>query len=119
MVLAALPALIFGIVHFGVRALLVTLSTVAAALAAEWFSNRVIFHDGRAMDGSALVTGAAAGHDPARHRSLLDAALAAVVAIVAVKALCGGLGQNVFNPALGARACWCCCSPPPWCAFPP
>ena len=56
-VLAALPALIFGIVHFGVRALLVTLSTVAAALAAEWFSNRVIFHDGRAMDGSALVTG--------------------------------------------------------------
>ena len=103
-VLAALPALIFGIVHFGVRALLVTLSTVAAALAAEWFSNRVIFHDGRAMDGSALVTGVLLAMTLPATVPYWMAALGAVVAIVAVKALCGGLGQNVFNPALGARA---------------
>ena len=103
-VLAALPALIFGIVHFGVRALLVTLSTVAAALAAEWFSNRVIFHDGRAMDGPALVTGVLLAMTLPATVPYWMAALGAVVAIVAVKALCGGLGQNVFNPALGARA---------------
>ena len=40
-VLAALPALIFGIVHFGVRALLVTLSTVAAALAGAWIATNL------------------------------------------------------------------------------
>ena len=103
-VLAALPALVFGIVHFDVRALLVTLCSVAAALAAEWFSNRVIFHDGRTMDGSALVTGVLLAMTLPATIPYWMAALGAVIAIVAVKALCGGLGQNVFNPALGARA---------------
>ena len=103
-VIAALPALIFGIVHFGVRALLVTLSSVAAALIAEWFSNRFILRDGRTMDGSALVTGVLLAMTLPATVPLWVAALGAVFAIVAVKALCGGLGQNVFNPALAARA---------------
>ena len=103
-VIAALPALIFGIVHFGVRALLVTLSSVAAALVAEWFSNRFILRDGRTMDGSALVTGVLLAMTLPATVPLWVAALGAVFAIVAVKALCGGLGQNVFNPALAARA---------------
>lgn len=103
-VIAALPALIFGIVHFGVRALLVTLSSVAAALVAEWLSNRFILRDGRTMDGSALVTGVLLAMTLPATVPLWVAALGAVFAIVAVKALCGGLGQNVFNPALAARA---------------
>lgn len=103
-VIAALPALIFGIVHFGVRALLVTLSSVAAALIAEWFSNRFILRDGRTMDGSALVTGVLLAMTLPATVPLWIAALGAAFAIVAVKALCGGLGQNVFNPALAARA---------------
>lgn len=103
-VIAALPSLIFGIVHFGVRALLVTLSSVVAALVAEWFSNRFILRDGRTMDGSALVTGVLLAMTLPATVPLWVAALGAVFAIVAVKALCGGLGQNVFNPALAARA---------------
>lgn len=103
-VIATLPALIFGIVHFGVRALLVTLSSVVAALVAEWFSNRFILRDGRTMDGSALVTGVLLAMTLPATVPLWVAALGAVFAIVAVKALCGGLGQNVFNPALAARA---------------
>lgn len=103
-VIAALPALIFGIVHFGVRALLVTLSSVVAALVAEWLSNRFILRDGRTMDGSALVTGVLLAMTLPATVPLWVAALGAVFAIVAVKALCGGLGQNVFNPALAARA---------------
>lgn len=103
-VIAALPSLIFGIVHFGVRALLVTLSSVVAALVAEWLSNRFILRDGRTMDGSALVTGVLLAMTLPATVPLWVAALGAVFAIVAVKALCGGLGQNVFNPALAARA---------------
>ena len=90
--------------HFGLRALLVTLSSVVGALAAEWFSNRVIFHDGRTMDGSALVTGVLLAMTLPATVPYWMAALGAVFAIVAMKALCGGLGQNIFNPALGARA---------------
>lgn len=103
-VIATLPALLFGILHFGVRALLVTLSSVVVALAAEWFSNRFILRDGRTMDGSALVTGVLLAMTLPATVPLWMAALGAVFAIVAVKALCGGLGQNVFNPALAARA---------------
>ena len=102
--LALLPALVFGVAHFGIRALLVTAVSVAAALAAELLCNRFIFKGDRTLDGSAMVTGLLLAMTLPATVPYWMAALGSVFAIVVVKAMCGGLGQNVFNPALAARA---------------
>ncbi len=101
---ALLPALVFGIAHFGLRALLITLISVAAAVAAELLANRFLFKDGRDLDGSAVVTGLLLAMTLPSSVPYWMPALGSVFAIFVVKAMCGGLGQNVFNPALAARA---------------
>ena len=56
-ILALLPALLVGVVRFGVQALLLTLVSVAAAVAAEWICGMVIYHRNTVKDLSAVVTG--------------------------------------------------------------
>ncbi len=102
--IALLPALVFGIAHFGIRALIVTLVSVAAALLAEILSNRFIFKGDRGLDGSAVVTGMLLAMTLPASVPYWLAAAGGAFAIIVVKAMCGGLGQNVFNPALAARA---------------
>ena len=55
-ILALLPALLVGVVRFGVQALLLTLVSVAAAVAAEWICGMVIYHRNTVKDLSAVVT---------------------------------------------------------------
>ncbi len=102
--LALLPALVFGIAHFGIRALLITVISVVAALAAELLANRFLFKGDRELDGSAVVTGLLLAMTLPASAPYWMAALGSVFAIIVVKAMCGGLGQNIFNPALAARA---------------
>ena len=102
--LALLPALVFGIAHFGMRALLITLISVGTALVAELLANRLIFKGDRDLDGSAVVTGLLLAMTLPASVPYWIAALGSAFAILVVKAMCGGLGQNVFNPALAARA---------------
>ena len=102
--LALMPALIFGVAHFGLRALLVTAVCILAALLSELAANKWIFRDNRELDGSAFVTGMLLAMTLPSTVPLWLAALGSVFAIIVVKALCGGLGQNMFNPALAARA---------------
>jgi len=101
--LALLPALIVGIWMHGLRSLTVTTVSIISALGFEWLYSKVTKTRNTIVDGSALVTG-----------MLLAMTLPATVpywlvilgtgfAIIFVKALCGGLGQNIFNPALSAR----------------
>ena len=101
--LALLPALIVGIWMHGLRSLTVTTVSIISALGFEWLYSKVTKTRNTVVDGSALVTG-----------MLLAMTLPATVpywlvilgtgfAIIFVKALCGGLGQNIFNPALSAR----------------
>ena len=101
--LALTPALVVGIVMHGWRWLVVTLMAIASCVFYEWFYGKVTKTRNTVVDGSAMVTG-----------MLLAMTLPATVpywlvlvgsgfAIIVVKALCGGLGQNVFNPALSAR----------------
>lgn len=103
-VLALLPALAVGIWHFGVSALVVTFVCVASAVAAEWVYSLVTGGRNTIVDGSAVVTGFLLAMTLPSTVPYWQAALGSVFAIVVIKCLCGGLGQNIFNPALAARA---------------
>lgn len=102
--LALMPALLFGFVHFGLRAAAVSAVCIGAAILAELAANRFIFKDNRELDGSAAVTGMLLSMVLPVSVPMWLAALGSVFAIIVVKAFCGGLGQNMFNPALAARA---------------
>ena len=103
-VIALLPALLAGTIIFGMRALLVTLVCVAAAAAAEWACGMVLYHRNTVKDLSSVVTGLLLALTLPATVPYWVAAVGSIFAIVVVKGLCGGLGKNVFNPALGARA---------------
>ncbi len=102
--LALTPALLVGVWRFGLRALLVTAVCMACAIAAEWLYSRITKTRNTIVDGSAAVTGMLLAMTLPSSVPLWQAAVGSVFAIVFVKALWGGLGQNVFNPALAARA---------------
>lgn len=103
-VLALLPALLVGIVRFGVRALAVTAVCVLSAVISEWICGMVLYHKNTVKDLSSVVTGLLLAMTlPATVPYWMGAAGSAF-AIIVVKGFCGGLGKNVFNPALAARA---------------
>ena len=103
-VIALLPALIAGIWVLGIRALYVTLASVAAAVVSERLFQLVLRRRNTLPDCSALVTGLLLGMTLPASCPVWVAAIGSVFAIVVVKLMCGGLGQNVFNPALAGRA---------------
>ena len=103
-VLALLPALGVGVWQLGVRALYVTLLSIGCAVAAEWLYSLATRTRNTVVDGSAVVTGLLLAMTLPATVPYLLVAVGSVFAIVFVKALWGGLGQNIFNPALAARA---------------
>jgi len=103
-VLALMPAFGMGLIRFGAQALLVTLVCVVAAVGAEWLYSRIRRSRNTIVDGSALVTGLLLAMTLPATVPLWQAAIGSAFAIIVVKALCGGLGQNIFNPALSGRA---------------
>ena len=103
-VLALLPALCVGIGVLGWRSLVVTLISVAAAVGAEWLFSVLTKSRNTTIDGSAMVTGLLLAMTLPHTVPYWMAAVGSVFAIIVVKMLCGGLGQNIFNPALTARA---------------
>ena len=103
-VIALLPALLVGTFVLGARALAVTAVCVAAAVGSEWLYSLVTKTRNTIIDGSALVTGVLLSLTLPVTVPFWLAAIGGVFAIVVVKLLCGGLGQNIFNPALSARA---------------
>lgn len=103
-VLALLPALCVGIAVLGWRSLVVTLISVAAAIGAEWLYSVLTKSRNTTVDGSAMVTGLLLAMTLPHTVPYWMAAVGGIFAIIVVKMLCGGLGQNIFNPALTARA---------------
>ena len=103
-ILALLPALAVGVFVLGVRALIVTLVSVAAAIFSEWLYAKLTKTRNTVVDGSAAVTGLLLALTLPATVPYWQAALGSAFAIIVVKVLCGGLGQNIFNPALTARA---------------
>ena len=103
-VLALLPGLIVGVWMLGIRSLLITLTSVAAAVVSEWLYAKITKTRNTVVDGSAMVTGLLLAMTLPHTVPYWQAALGSAFAIIVVKCLCGGLGQNIFNPALAARA---------------
>ena len=103
-ILALLPALIVGVALQGVRALVVTLISVVAAVSAEGLYRSVTRQYFTLSDGSAALTGLLLAMTLPATVPLWIPVVGATFAIVVVKGLCGGLGHNIFNPALAARA---------------
>ena len=103
-VIALLPALAVGVWMLGIRALLVTLVCVATAVASEFLYSLILRKRQTVIDCSAIVTGLLLAMTLPHTVPYWQAAGGSLFAIVLTKALCGGLGQNVFNPALAARA---------------
>ena len=102
--LALTPAMAVGVVRFGLEALILTLVCMASAVAAEWLYGALTRTRNTTVDGSALVTGMLLAMTLPHTCPIWLGAAGSVFAIVFVKCLCGGLGQNIFNPALAARA---------------
>lgn len=102
-IIALMPATIFGIFNFGPRALLLIAVCIATCVASEWIFEKIIHKKSTINDFSAALTGLLLALNLPYTLPIWQAVLGSVFAIVIVKMLFGGLGQNFMNPALGAR----------------
>lgn len=102
--LALVPAGAFGIYNFGLRALLVMFVCVAGCILTEFIYEKLMKKTVTIMDGSALVTGLLLAYNMPVSIPLWMALLGSIFAILIVKMVFGGLGQNFMNPALAGRA---------------
>lgn len=102
-IIALLPAYIFGVVWFGLRALLVGAVSVLACVLAEFVFEKILRRPVTIMDGSAAVTGLLIAMNVPVSIGIGMLIVADVFAMVLVKGLFGGLGKNIVNPALAAR----------------
>ncbi len=102
--IALLPALAVGTFVLGARALLVAALSVICSVGFEWLWCLIFKKETTIFDGSALVTGLLLAMTLPVSVPLWQVIVGDFFAIIIVKAIFGGLGQNVFNPALAARA---------------
>lgn len=101
--IAMVPAAAFGVWNFGFYSLAVIIFTVAAAVATEYVFCKVVKKPVSIGDYSAAVTGMILALNMPPQIPVWIPVLGAIFAIVVVKQLYGGLGQNWMNPALAAR----------------
>lgn len=102
-ILALIPALIMSVVYFGLRALTLTAVCVFSAVLSEYIARKVMKRDGTLGDLSAIVTGLILALNLPSTLPLWMGAVGSIVAIVVVKQMFGGIGQNFVNPAMTAR----------------
>ena len=102
-IISLLPALAMAVVWFGSRALVLTAVCIGTAVLAEWVSRRVMKRPNTFGDLSAVVTGLILALNLPATLPLWMAAIGSIVAIVVVKQMFGGIGQNFVNPAMTAR----------------
>lgn len=103
-VIALLPAVGVGIARFGLRAAWIILISVAAAVVSELLYCVIMRKRITIIDASSIVTGLLLALTLPVSAPLWMPAAGSAFAIVFAKALFGGLGQNIFNPALMGRA---------------
>ena len=102
-IIALVPALIMSAIYFGTRALVLTAVTVGSTVLAEWVSRKVMKRSNTLGDLSAIVTGLILAFNLPATLPLWMAAIGSIIAIVVVKQMFGGIGQNFVNPAMTAR----------------
>ena len=102
--IALFPATAFGVVLHGLRVLAVIAVSVGSAVAGEALFRKIIGRENRTADLSSTVTGLLLALVLPQGIPLWMAALGGLFATVVAKEFFGGLGANVFNPALTGRA---------------
>ena len=101
--IAMLPATAYGVFQFGLHALLVLIVTILACVLSKYVYEKGMKKPITISDFSAVVTGMILALNMPATIPLWIPALGGVFAIIVVKQLYGGLGQNFMNPALAAR----------------
>ena len=102
-VIALLPAAGFGIYNFGMNALILILVTVLSTVLTEYIFEKILGKKVTIGDYSAVVTGLLLALNLPPSAPWWIGVIGGIFAILVVKMLFGGLGQNFMNPALGAR----------------
>ena len=104
-VIALVPALIVSLFYFGIGAAIVCTTSVLACVLIEFLINKYVLHNDRLTikDGSAIVTGLLLGFNLPSNLPFWIVLIGALVAIGIGKMTFGGLGCNLFNPALVGR----------------
>ncbi len=103
-VISLIPALLASIYFFGLNALLVIVSCIIAAILTEIGMRKIFGKKPTIWDGSAVVTGILLAFTLPAAIPWWIAAIGAFIAIAIAKEVFGGLGSNIFNPALVGRA---------------
>lgn len=104
-IIALIPALLVSFAYFGLGAVVVCMTSVLACVVFEWAINRYILGNERVSvcDGSAVLTGLLLGFNLPSNLPVWIILIGALVAIGLGKMTFGGLGCNIFNPALVGR----------------
>ncbi len=110
-IIAMIPAALFGIYNYtnlfgfkyGMHSLMLIVYTIAVCVVSEYIFNKITHRPNTTSDLSAIVTGMILALNLPCTFPYWKAALGGAFAIIVVKQLFGGLGQNFMNPALGAR----------------
>ena len=105
-IIALVPALLVSFYFFGLGSVVVLATSVAACVLLEWAINKFILKNPRntVLDGSAILTGLLLGFNLPSNLPIWIIIIGAIFAIGLAKMPFGGLGNNLFNPALVGRA---------------
>jgi len=101
---ALIPAFLVSLAYFGIGALIVTITAVLSAVFFEWIIQKYLLKVKPTIsDGSAIITGVLLAFNVPSNLPLWMVILGSLVAIGIAKMSFGGLGNNIFNPALVGR----------------
>ncbi len=105
-IIALIPALLVSFYFFGLGSVVVLATSVAACVLLEWAINKFMLKNERnsVLDGSAVLTGLLLGFNLPSNLPIWIIIIGAIFAIGFAKMPFGGLGNNLFNPALVGRA---------------
>ncbi|MBR6827842.1 MAG: RnfABCDGE type electron transport complex subunit D [Prevotella sp.] len=105
-IIALMPALLVSFYFFGLGSAIVCATSVAACVLLEWAINKFMLKNPRntVLDGSAVLTGLLLGFNLPSNLPIWIILIGAIFAIGFAKMPFGGLGNNLFNPALVGRA---------------
>ena len=103
-IISLIPAFLFAVYVFGIRAFIVTAVSILTCMVTEYLCQKVMGQEPSIFDGSAIITGILFSFVIPVIMPLQYVVVGCVVSIGLGKMVFGGLGHNVFNPALVGRA---------------